>query len=95
MKKDRWLATAAVAGIILVVLYVMTCAVDKRREPQLAEAITVFLSSCGAVGGLRLCHRGLSSSTPLEQKEEWVYEIVGGIAVIWISMAAFYAAFVG
>jgi hypothetical protein len=83
-----------VAGMVFVLVYIGMVAMLKEA-PELGAALELLVSALGVFGGIRVCSYILSGkiSTTYSggaialSEEDMTYFLVGGFALIWISLA--------
>ena len=88
MSNSLFLTGIILSAISISIYFYITIRSDQRK-PQLVDAVTLFLSGNGISAGMKVCYMGL-----YEQQcnigDEKLYIILGGFAVIWVSIETIY-----
>ena len=90
---DPWLKVGVIFGLLLIIIYVLTCFLIYHCAPSLTHAVTILLSSCGISVGLKLIYITIRSNYIPELDKDRIYLAVGGISTIWVSISALYSVF--
>lgn len=73
-------------GIVLGALSSIIYLIKNSSKPKLAHVVTIFLSTIGVIAGAKMIY--LSIVLPESfQNIHIVYIIIGGISVMWVSIA--------
>lgn len=86
---DPFLLTGIILSAIFISLYLYITVRNDERESKLGDAVTLFLSGNGLSAGVKVCYLGLYGKQ-CTIGDEKVYIILGGFAVIWVSIETIY-----
>ena len=81
---NAYVLAGVILGSVLVGLYLFA-SLRRKNTPNLRDAAVLFLASCGASAGVKLCVMSVSSASLAALNEERAYIFLGGLAVVWIS----------
>ena len=78
------------AGIILGLLALIFLLLKRRKEAKLEEGVVVLLAASGIAGGIKVFVLGVTlNQTQLDFVQiERMYLIIGGVAIVWVSVQA-------
>ena len=93
---DYPLGTEMVFGLLGVIsLWVVRIVFRFRQQgsksmkfPQLAEGVTIFITSAAIYAGLKVCFLAFDPNILSLLRNDIVYIFLGGMAVVWVSMEA-------
>ncbi len=84
---NKLVIIAIVLGSLVVIAYVLKELLIKGDGPSLSDGVTIFLSSGGALAGLKVCLISLLSQKFHQSfGSDCTYFFLGGFAVIWVSI---------
>ena len=91
-----------IAGFIIFLcvigVYLYSCIVKLKQEPDLGDGVSIFLSCNGIAVGVKVAYLGLLAQSGLLTQSELlvqslkmsandrIYILLGGLAVIWVSI---------
>ena len=78
-----------ILSAIFISIYLYITIKSDQRVPQLGDAVTLFLSGNGVYAGVKVCYMGLYEQQ-CNMGDEKLYIILGGFAVIWVSIETIY-----
>ena len=76
-----------IAGFIMFLcvigVYLYFCIVKSSQTPNLGDGVSLFLSSNGIAVGIKVAYLGLTVQLLANNQ---IYILLGGLAVIWVSI---------
>lgn len=83
---DSFTLAGLCLGLLGIVGLFIAATIGRKKNPNLAEGVVVFLSGSALCGGVKICALAVMSTTLGVDQGARVYIFLGGLAEVWISI---------